>query len=88
MAAKTTAKLMRVLKSDNAGFAEEWKTICDRRSDTVLDVEREVAKIIAEVRSGGDEALFAFVKKFDGAKLDKLAIEPQTGSNAAGITVE
>ena len=68
MAAKTTAKLMRVLKSDNAGFADEWKAICDRRGDTVLDVEREVAKIIADVRSGGDEALFAFIKKFDGAK--------------------
>ena len=82
MAAKATAKLMRVLKSDNAGFAEEWKAICDRRSDTVLDVEREVARIIADVRAGGDEALFAFVKKFDGAKLDKLEVTKQEWDEA------
>ena len=74
MAAKAKANLMRVLKSDAAGFAEEWRAVCDRRGDTVLDVEREVAKIIADVRAGGDEALRGFIKKFDGAKLDKLEV--------------
>ena len=74
MAAKSTAKLMRVLRSDASGFAEDWRAICDRRSDSVLDVEREVARIIADVRSGGDESLLACVKKFDGAKLDRLEV--------------
>ena len=49
MAAKASAKLMRVLKSDDASFAEDWQGICDRRVDSVLDVEKDVAKIIAEV---------------------------------------
>ncbi len=74
MAAKATAKLMRVFKSDDAKFDENWRSICDRRVDSVLDVEKEVAKIIADVRAGGDDALLAFVKKFDGAKLASIEV--------------
>ena len=74
MAAKSTNKLMRVLKSDDASFADDWNGICNRRVDSVLDVEADVAKIIAAVRKNGDEALLGFVKKFDGATIDKLEI--------------
>jgi histidinol dehydrogenase len=73
MAAKTT-KLLRVLKSEDAKFADDWKQICDRRIDSVLDVEAEVKKIIDAVRSGGDEALLGFVKKFDRADLEDLEV--------------
>jgi len=71
---KTSEKLMRVVKSDSASFADDWQKICDRRVDSVLDVEKDVAKIIADVREGGDEALLGFVKKFDGASLDDLEV--------------
>ena len=74
MAAKTTNKLMRVFKSDDAKFAEDWYGVCNRRVDSVLDVEEDVAKIIASVRKNGDEAVLGFVKKFDGATLSKLEI--------------
>ena len=74
MAAKATAKLMNVIKADATNFAEAWQKVCGRREDSVLDVEADVAKIIASVRSGGDEALFGFVKKFDHAKLDVLEV--------------
>ena len=74
MAAKTTNKLMRVFKSDDAKFAEDWYGVCNRRVDSVLDVEEDVAKIIAAVRKNGDEAVLGFVKKFDGATLSKLEI--------------
>jgi histidinol dehydrogenase len=74
MAAKATSKLMRVIKTDAANFAESWQQVCARREDSVLDVEADVAKIIAAVRSGGDEQLIAFVKKFDGAKLTELEV--------------
>ena len=74
MAAKATAKTMRVLKSDAGSFAEEWAGVCGRRVDSVLEVEKDVAKIIAEVRESGDEALLGFVKKFDGAKLKALEV--------------
>ena len=74
MAAKATSKLMRVIKTDAANFAESWQQVCARREDSVLDVEADVAKIIAAVRSRGDEQLIAFVKKFDGAKLTELEV--------------
>lgn len=82
MAAKATTKLMRVFKSDDAKFASDWKSICDRRVDTVLDVENDVAKIIAAVRKDGDTALKGFVKKFDGAKVDDLEVTPEEWDEA------
>ena len=72
---KASEKLMRVVKSDSASFADDWQKICNRRVDSVLDVEKDVAKIIAAVREGGDEALLGFVKKFDGATLDDLEVD-------------
>jgi histidinol dehydrogenase len=74
MAAKATAKLMRVIKTDSAKFADEWLEVCSRREDSVLDVEADVAKIVSGVRTGGDEALFGFIKKFDHAKLDVVEV--------------
>jgi len=81
MAAKAT-KLMRVLKSDDAKFADDWFSICNRRVDSVLDVEEDVAKIIAAVRKDGDRALKGFVKKFDGATLDELEVTPEEWDEA------
>jgi histidinol dehydrogenase len=74
MAAKATAKPMRVIKADSAKFADEWRQVCARREDSVLDVEADVAKIISAVRSNGDEALYGFIKKLDHAKLDAIEV--------------
>ena len=76
MAANAT-KLMRVFKSDDAKFTDDWKSVCDRRVDSVLDVEEDVAKIIAAVRKNGDDALRGFVKKFDGAAVESLEVTPE-----------
>jgi histidinol dehydrogenase len=73
-AAKSSKRLMRVFKQGDASFDEGWVSICNRRVDSVLDVEKEVANIIAGVRSDGDEALLGFVKKFDGADLKSLEV--------------
>jgi len=82
MAAKTTAKLMRVIKADAATFADAWREVCARREDSVIDVEADVAKIIASVRSGDDEALFGFVKKFDHARLTALEVTKEEWDDA------
>jgi len=74
MATKRTTKLMRVIRTDAAGFVDDWSIVCARREDTVLDVEADVAKIVAAVRADGDEALFGFVKKFDHVKLEVLEV--------------
>lgn len=70
----TSNKLMRVFKQDDASFDDDWFGICNRRVDSVLDVEQEVSRIIAAVREGGDETLFGFVKQFDGADLSSLEV--------------
>ncbi len=77
MAAKASTKLMRVLKSDAETFADDWRDFCDRRVDSVLDVEKDVAKIIADVRERGDVALRAFIKKFDGVALETFEVTPE-----------
>ncbi len=82
MAARTTAKLIRVIKADDPDFAEDWQRFCRRREDSALDVEADVARIIASVRSGGDEALLGFVKKFDRAKLDVLEVTKEEWDDA------
>jgi len=77
MAAKVSTKLMRVLKHDDAKFREEWQAVCDRRDDSVLDVEQDVAKIIATVRKGGDEALLQCIQKYDGPDLTAVEVTPE-----------
>ena len=44
------------------------------RSTSSAGVEKTVSEIIADVRANGDKALFAYCEKFDGAKLDSLAV--------------
>ncbi len=44
------------------------------RSVPKVNVEETVAEIIANVRENGDKAIFEYNEKFDGAKLDKLAV--------------
>ena len=82
MAAKTSTKPMRVLKHDDAKFREEWQAVCDRREDSVLDVEQDVAKIIAAVRKGGDEALLKFVQKYDGSGLAAVEVTSEEWDDA------
>ena len=44
------------------------------RENPTANVEGAVANIIAEVREGGDAALFACTERFDGVKLSALAV--------------
>ncbi|MBB83627.1 MAG: histidinol dehydrogenase [Deltaproteobacteria bacterium] len=68
---------MRVFKSDAAKFTDDWASVCNRRVDSVLDVEEDVAKILAAVRKDGDKALLGFVKKFDGADVENIEVTPE-----------
>src|SRR5262249_20785652 len=47
-------------------------------------VAAAVAAIVAEVRARGDEALRACTERFDGARLDALAVPPAELDAAAG----
>ena len=59
--------------------------ILKRTSGSTADYEEGVKKIIADVRSRGDEALKEYTIKFDGVKLDDLRVGPQEFDEAEGI---
>lgn len=44
------------------------------RAESKVDVSQTVSEIIQDVRENGDEALFKYCEKFDGAKLDSLRV--------------
>jgi histidinol dehydrogenase len=74
MAGRTSAKAVKVLKTDAASFAAEWRDVCNRRERQGDDIGKSVEKIISQVRTEGDEALLACVKKYDGADLSALEV--------------
>ena len=63
MASRASAKLLRVLRSGESSFDEEWAGICNRRSEEAENVEEEARKIIEGVRAGGDRELRSCIKK-------------------------
>lgn len=74
MASRATTKLLRVLKADDASFAEEWAKLCERSESSQVDVESDVREIIGAVRKQGDAAVLADVKRATGAKLKSLEV--------------
>src|SRR5690606_20477667 len=68
--------LLRVIASDEPGFARAFESLVQRRDDDREDVEKAVRKIVERVREGGDEELIACVRRYDGAKLDALEVSP------------
>jgi histidinol dehydrogenase len=88
MATRSTAKsLVPVLKHDEKGFAAAFEKLVRRREDNAEGVERTVARILEKIREGGDEELFAHIKKFDGADLEKLEVTPHE-MDEAGETID
>jgi histidinol dehydrogenase len=73
---KSTVKggVVPILRSDEAGFDAAFARLCQRREVGAPDVEKAVRKILERVRHGGDAELLACIKKFDGAKIDKLEV--------------
>jgi len=63
MASRATTKLLRVLKADDASFAEEFATLCDRSgpSENQAKLEASVRETIATIRQQGDTGLIAAV---------------------------
>ncbi|MGE4650085.1 MAG: histidinol dehydrogenase [Myxococcota bacterium] len=67
MASQSKA-VLRVLQVGEASFETEFEKLIDRSGPDADDVGRAVRKIIEQVREGGDEALRACIRKFDGVK--------------------
>ena len=75
MATRTTAKLLRTLKADDASFAKEWSTLCDRSLARDPDVEAQVREVVRRVREEGDAAVIALIKQATGAQLTALEVK-------------
>ena len=64
--------MIRILK-----YGEVENSAIFARVVPEINVEATVADIIANVRAKGDEALFAYCEKFDGAKLSSLLVSEE-----------
>lgn len=76
MAAKSSAKPLRVFETSEKGFGRAWEKLCQRRADSLADVGEVVEAIIERVRRGGDRELLACIEEFDGAKLEAVEVTP------------
>ena len=50
-----------------------------------FDVSGIVSGILADVKANGDKALLSYTEKFDGAKLDSLAVTKEEIDEALGL---
>jgi histidinol dehydrogenase len=64
------------LNTQDKGFDAAFEKLVRRRESSVEDVSKTVRRIVERVREGGDEELRACVKRFDGATLDELEVQP------------
>ncbi|WP_454797052.1 histidinol dehydrogenase [Novosphingobium lindaniclasticum] len=59
------------LSSKDADFAEAFRRVVSDRRESAVDVARDVAEILAQVRERGDAALADYTARFDGHDLDR-----------------
>jgi histidinol dehydrogenase len=68
---------LRTLATSDAGFSRAFTELVRRREASHEDVEKAAQKIVERVREGGDEELYACIRKLDGAKLDAVEVTSQ-----------
>ncbi len=80
---------MRVISTQDTTFAEEFRRIMHRKDRIPEGVEDTVAGILEDVRRRGDDALFAYTKRFDGVSLTARTVEiPPDETEAAFRAVD
>ena len=77
MATRSSKTILPVLKAGEKGFDEAFAALVERGEVDGEDVGKTVSKILERVREGGDEELIALAKKYDGADLDALEVQPE-----------
>ena len=66
---------MKIIRADDAGFAEFFHKLRLRGGGFSAELLATVADIISEVATKGDEALFDYTAKFDGHQLVATTVE-------------
>ena len=59
---------------ENGLSLREVRTLTNRNVNLSEDLEKSVSAILEQVRNGGDEAVRALTKKFDGVELDSFRV--------------
>jgi histidinol dehydrogenase len=69
---------VRVLSTRDADFARQFSTIRERGAGTGAAVEAQAKRIVDAVRRGGDRALIALTRRYDGVALSasQLRVAP------------
>ena len=62
--------------------AEQFKQKTDSHSPATEAIDEKVLEIINQVRKTGDQALFSYTEKFDGAALDTLIVSEKEFDDA------
>ena len=76
---------MQLLRTKDDGFAAAFEQVVANRRESDADVGHDVARILADVRSRGDEALAEYSQSFDNHPLQSDAdwqIAPETAAEA------
>lgn len=73
---------MRILDWETLSTAERRAALARPVQAAREDVNAVAREVIANVRAGGDEALRAYSRRFDGAELQDLAASPEEFSQA------
>jgi histidinol dehydrogenase len=76
MAMRSTRAVLPVLRAADSGFEAAFEKLVRRREDKEADVGKAVRRIVDRVRDGGDAELLACVRKYDGATLDEIEVQP------------
>lgn len=64
---------------------DQWQTLSARPSIENILLTKQVGKILADVKKGGDRALKKYSKKFDAIRLKKLAVTPKELKAASSL---
>jgi histidinol dehydrogenase len=74
--------MMRIFAWDELSAAERLTALGRPTQDARADIESVASEVITAVRRNGDDALRSYTERFDGARLDSLAVSSQEFSAA------
>ncbi len=66
---------MRIVYLDDASRKNLLEDLLKRSPNQYGEYEQKVGEILKQVKEEGDQAVFAFTERFDGAKIDASNIE-------------
>src|ERR1700761_3999358 len=76
---------MRQFDFNAPDFAAAFQAFLDERRGSPADVDEAVAGILAQVQSGGLDAVLTFAERFDKVKLDAESLRATPDEIAQGV---